>query len=252
MITSRTALIHFLMTSERFVARAARTAVRTVRELSIPAPRLVVSPMLQGVLATRALYYFGVRVFVCEPLFKAYCKEYGKNVHTGTFLHWVSGRGDIILGDNVLLDGKISINFGARHSERPVLKIGNNTGINHNVVITISKAVTIGSHCRVAGGVTIFDSPGHPTDPELRKAGQPPKAEDVKPVTIQDNVWVGRNAVICPGVTVGEGSVVSVGAIVMSDVPAYSLVAGNPARKIGVLPRVDAAADIQAKVALSM
>jgi acetyltransferase-like isoleucine patch superfamily enzyme len=61
-------------------------------------------------------------------------------------------------------------------------------------------------------------------------------------VTIEDNVWIGRNAVICPGVTVGEGSVVSGGAIVMSDVPPYSIVAGNPARKIGVLPRIDASA----------
>lgn len=236
------ALTHFLATSDNFVARAARKAVRTVRELSIPAPKIVVVPVLHGVLAARSMYYFGARVFVCEPLFKAYCKEYGENFHTGTFLHWVRGSGDIILGDNVLLDGKISINFGARHSERPVFRVGNNSGINHGSAITIAKSVTIGSHCRLAGGVTIFDSPGHPTDPELRKLGHPPRTEDVKPVTIEDNVWIGRDAVICPGVTVGEGSVVSGWSVVMSDVAPYSIVAGNPARKIGVLPRIDAAA----------
>ncbi len=204
-------------------------------------------PLLQAVLAVRELYYFGVRVFVCEPLFKGYCKEYGKNFHTGTFLHWVQGRGDIILGDNVLLDGKISFNFGARHTKHPTLRIGNNTRLSHNSTLTIAQALTIGNHCLLASGVVIFDSPGHPNDPKRRKAGEPPAAGDIKPVTIEDNVWIGRNAVIFPGVTIGEGSIVSTGAIVTSDVPPYSIVAGNPGRKIGTLPRHDDAAAAQTK-----
>jgi acetyltransferase-like isoleucine patch superfamily enzyme len=57
----------------------------------------------------------------------------------------------------------------------------------------------------------------------------------VKPVRIHDNVWIGRNAIVHPGVTIGEGSIVSAGAVVMSDVPPMSIVAGNPARKIGTL-----------------
>jgi acetyltransferase-like isoleucine patch superfamily enzyme len=126
--------------------------------------------------------------------------------------------------------------------ERPVLKIGNHTGINHMSSITIARSVTIGDHCRLAGQVTIMDSNGHPSDPIARKAGAPPNPEDVKPVVIEDNVWIGRGAVICPGVRVGEGSIVSAAAVVMSDVAPYSIVAGNPARKIGVLPRADAAA----------
>ena len=54
----------------------------------------------------------------------------------------------------------------------------------------------------------------------------------VKPVTISDNVWIGQRGIICPGVTVGEGAVVSAGSVVMTDVAPYTIVAGNPARRI--------------------
>ena len=206
-----------------------------MRAFSLPAPRLVFVPALHAVLAVRAAYYFVARVFVCEPLFKAYCREYGCNLHTGVFLHWVQGRGDIILGDDVIFDGKSSITFAARYCDRPTLRVGSNTGFNHNVTLVVGREITIGSHCRIAGGVAIFDVNGHPADPEARREGRPPSPEEVKPVRIGDNVWIGRNAIIHPGVRIGEGSIVSAGAVVMSDVPPLSVVAGNPARKIGVL-----------------
>jgi acetyltransferase-like isoleucine patch superfamily enzyme len=63
-------------------------------------------------------------------------------------------------------------------------------------------------------------------------AGSPTADEEVKPVVIEDNVWIGRAAIIMPGVTIGEGSIVAAGAVVMSDVPPNTLVLGNPARQI--------------------
>jgi acetyltransferase-like isoleucine patch superfamily enzyme len=201
----------------------------------VPAPRLIVRPALRLAVAIRSLYYFMARVFVCEPLFKAYCREYGRNLHTGVFLHWVKGRGDIIAGDDVTFDGKCSITFAARYCDRPTLRVGDRSGLNHNVSLVIGREISIGSDCRIASNVAIFDVSGHPADPDDRRAGLPPSPEEVKPVRICDNVWVGRNAIIHPGVTIGEGSIVSAGAVVMSDVPPRSVVAGNPARKIGVL-----------------
>ena len=225
----------FLATSTHPVARAARGVVRAIGSFSVPAPRLIVWPALRMAVAIRGLYYFMARVFVCEPLFKAYCAEYGRNLHTGVFLHWVEGRGDIIVGDDVTFDGKCSITFAARYCDRPTLRVGSRTGINHNVSLVIGREISIGSDCRIASNVAIFDVNGHPADPDARRAGLPPSPEEVKPVRICDNVWVGRNAIIHPGVTIGEGSIVSAGAVVMSDVPPRSVVAGNPARKIGVL-----------------
>src|SRR4029077_12661242 len=104
----------FLATSEHPVAKAVRQTVRQITSFSMPAPKAVWSPVLHGFLAAREAYYFGARVLVCEPMFKAMCKEYGKNLHTGSHLHYVIGSGDIIIGDDVTLDGKINIAFGAR------------------------------------------------------------------------------------------------------------------------------------------
>ena len=60
----------------------------------------------------------------------------------------------------------------------------------------------------------------------------PAEPEDVKPIAIGDNVWIGGYSVIFPGVTIGENSVVATGSVVTSDVPPNTLVAGYPARQI--------------------
>ena len=83
----------------------------------------------------------------------------------------------------------------------------------------------------------MFDSHGHPSDPQARLEDCAAPEAEVKPISIADNVWIGGRAVVFPGVTIGEGSVVSACAVVTTDVPAYSIVAGNPARRIGTLPQ---------------
>lgn len=225
----------FLATSDHGVARAARQLRRQVMAFTLPAPRPIVLPARWAFEAARETYYYGARVLVCEPIFKSYCKEFGKGVRTGNFIHFIVGKGDLIVGDNVLLDGKVNILFAARFSDCPTLRIGSGTGIGHECRLTIGKAITIGRDCRIASGVFIFDSNGHPSDPEARKQGLPPADSEVRPVTIEDNVWIGARAIISPGVTIGEGSVVSAGAVVLADVPPYTVVAGNPARRVTTL-----------------
>ena len=130
-------------------------------------------PLLTLFLAIPLDYYFIVRVFFCEPFFKAYCTKHGRGVHTGVFFHWIQGRGELIVGDNVLIDGKCSFTFAARFSDKPTLIIGDNSGIGHGCTFTIGKKIVIGRHCRIAGQAWIFDSPGHPADPIARMAGYP-------------------------------------------------------------------------------
>jgi acetyltransferase-like isoleucine patch superfamily enzyme/acyl carrier protein len=213
-------------------ARMLRWAYHRVRTLSLPAPAFLVRPLLAMFLALRALYYFLVRVFVCEPLFKAYCTKFGRGLRTGVYIHWVTGGGRLIIGDYVLVDGRCCFMFAVRYVETPTLSIGNHTIISHGCSLTVGREVSIGNHCLIASGVQIFDAPGHPTDPVLRKLGKPARPEDVRPIKIEDNVWVGRDSIVFPGVTIGEGSVVAVGSLVTSDVPPYTIVAGNPARVI--------------------
>lgn len=225
----------YFATSGNWKARAVRRAYRGVLEFSVPAPRVITVPVLTAVVGIRSAYYFLMRVFVCEPLFKAKCRSYGRNLHTGVFLHWVQGKGDIILGDNVTLDGRSNIFFAARFCERPTLRIGDNTGFGHACAFSVGKEIRIGSHCRFASYIAIFDSSGHPSEPIARMKGEPPKADDVKPVIIGDNVWVGTGCIIYPGVSIGDNSIVSAGSVVMSSVPANTVVAGNPARMVRTL-----------------
>jgi hypothetical protein len=82
----------------------------------------------------------------------------------------------------------------------------------------------------------MFDTSGHPVDAAARRAGQPVAPEEVKPIVIGDNVWIGRGSIIFPGVTIGENSVVSAGSAVLSNVPPNTLVAGYPARRVNLHP----------------
>jgi acetyltransferase-like isoleucine patch superfamily enzyme len=225
----------FLAMSDAPAARGVRAVYRALQRCGVPAPKPLVLPALWTFLAIRSLYYLGMRMFVCEPLFKAYCARHGKRLRTGVFVHWVEGAGDIVVGDDVWIDGKCSFTFAARFSERPTLVIGDGTGIGHNCSFTVAKQISIGRHCRIANDVWMFDSSGHPTDPEARLAGRPPAIEDVRPIRLGDNVWIGRGATIFPGVEIGDGSVVCAGAVVMSLVPSRTLVGGNPARALSVL-----------------
>jgi acetyltransferase-like isoleucine patch superfamily enzyme len=225
-------LYRSLAISDHWLASTARRLYRTILNFSIPAPRLIFKPLLWIVLATRETWYFVYRVFVCEPLFKAYCRQVGTNLHTGSSLHWVMGKGNIVIGDNITIDGQCYFLFAARFSEAPTLTIGDNSSIGHQCAFTVGKSIKIGKHCRIASGVVMFDSPAHPLDPEKRCAGLPPAPDDVRPVTIGDNVWIGTGVVIFPGVSIGNNSVVAPASIVMSDVSPNVMVAGNPARKV--------------------
>ena len=105
--------------------------------------------------------------------------------------------------------------------------IGDHTRIGlHNTIIG---PVDIGSHVNLAQGITVSALNHNFSDTQKRIDEQ---GVSTNPVTIEDDVWVGANAVILPGVTIGEHCVVAAGAVVTKDVPPHSLVAGVPAKVI--------------------
>lgn len=228
-------IYRYLSTSSDPIPKLVRRIRRGWHNFTLPAPKIIVLPMLWLFLALRHVYFTLFRLFVCEPLFKAYCKSYGKNVRTNVHIHWIQGKGDIIVGDNVEIRGKCSFTFAARFSDRPQLVIGNNTNIGHSSSITVGKSVEIGDHCLIASDVSIFDSSGHPSDPTARMANMPLSPDEVKPIKIGNNVWIGQRSIITPGVTIGDNSIVSAASVVIGDVPPNTIVAGYPARKIGAL-----------------
>jgi acetyltransferase-like isoleucine patch superfamily enzyme len=105
--------------------------------------------------------------------------------------------------------------------------IGDHTRIGlHNTIIG---PVTIGHHVHLAQGITVTALNHLFADPQLRIDEQ---GVATSPIVIQDDVWIGANAVILPGVHIGSHVVVAAGAVVNRDVPARSLVAGVPAKII--------------------
>lgn len=105
--------------------------------------------------------------------------------------------------------------------------IGDYTRIGlHNTIIG---PVTIGSHVNLAQGITVTALNHNFSDEEKRIDEQ---GISTIPVTIGDDIWIGANAVILPGVNIGNHSVVAAGAVVTKDVPPHSLVAGVPAKII--------------------
>lgn len=101
-----------------------------------------------------------------------------------------------------------------------VVTIGRGTYLNRNTEIVAFESVTIGENCKIARDVIVMDTDQHPIGNDELK---------IKPVTIEDRVWVGSRAIILKGVTLGHDSVIGAGAVVTKSVPPYSIVVGPSA-----------------------
>ena len=115
----------------------------------------------------------------------------------------------------------------------PVLKIGENCSFGAYSHITCTNAITIGNHCLTGKWVTISDNNHGDSSKEALQL--PPSQREMLskgPVIIEENVWIGDKATILSGVKIGKGAIVAANAVVTKDVPAYSVVAGNPAKII--------------------
>lgn len=114
------------------------------------------------------------------------------------------------------------------------IKVGKNFFANYNCTILDVAQVTIGDNCLFAPNVSIYTA-GHPLHPDSRNSAY----EYGIRVTIGDNVWLGGNVVVCPGVTIGSNSVIGAGSVVTRDIPEWCVAAGNPCRVIRKITEED-------------
>ncbi|MFY7953860.1 MAG: acyltransferase [Armatimonadaceae bacterium] len=134
------------------------------------------------------------------------------------------------VGRNVSILGPLRM-IG-NHDRASRLTIGDGAIVAPNVTIALDAPVTIGRKASIGPGVSLFTA-SHNIGFGSRRMDLQVAA---KPIVIEDGAWVGLQAIILPGVTVGHGSVVSAGAVVAKDVPPDTMVAGNPASEVGKLP----------------
>ena len=107
------------------------------------------------------------------------------------------------------------------------IEIGENFYANHNLVILDGAKVTFGDNCFVAPNCGFYTA-GHPLDAEIRKSG----LEDALPITVGNDVWIGGNVCVMPGVTIGDNVVIGGGSVVTKDIPSGVVAVGNPCRPI--------------------
>jgi acetyltransferase-like isoleucine patch superfamily enzyme len=143
----------------------------------------------------------------------------GASMYAGTMFD-VGRRGRVRVGDYSLLNG---------------------------AWIICENRIDIGEHVLISWNVVLMDSYRLPDDVEERRRElrrvplrSPRRLESLvsgRPVSIESNVWIGFDACVLPGVTIGRGAVVGARSVVYEDVPAFTVVAGNPAQVIRHLPR---------------
>jgi acetyltransferase-like isoleucine patch superfamily enzyme len=131
--------------------------------------------------------------------------------------------GAITIGPRLSVRGRTTrAELGTRH--RGTLTLGREVYLNQGASVVACERITIGDRVRIGDHAAIHDSDYHPVSADLPLR--------VRPIVIEDDVWIGRGAIIMPGVEVGRGSVVAAGAVVTRSMPERSLAAGVPARVI--------------------
>lgn len=114
------------------------------------------------------------------------------------------------------------------------IEVGKNFFANYNCTIIDVAKVKIGDNCQFAPNVSIYTA-GHPIHPVSRNS----LYEYGISVTIGDNVWIGGNTVIMPGVHIGSNTVIGAGSVVTKDIPDWVVAAGNPCRVIKEITEAD-------------
>jgi len=171
--------------------------------------------------------YLNFRQWYVQHFIAPRCVHLGN--HSTLMKPWyvnISGP-NIVIGDSVTMIGEraspVSIGVWGREPGQGSITIGNSVLLSPGIRISAADQIVIGDSVMMANGVYITDSDWHGIYDRTKRG------EEICPVHIENNVWLGDGAKVLKGVRIGENSIVGAGAIVSRDVPANVVVAGNPA-----------------------
>ena len=124
------------------------------------------------------------------------------------------------IGEGCYIEPPLHANWAGAH-----VHFGDNVYANFNLTLVDDTDIYVGDKVMFGPNVTVATA-GHPIDPELRYQAMQYNI----PVHIGENVWIGANSVVLPGVTIGDNSVIGAGSVVTKDIPANVVAVGNPCR----------------------
>ena len=128
------------------------------------------------------------------------------------------------LGPDAIVKPSLKCDYGTN------ISIGARTFVNYDCVLLDCNTIAIGEEVQIGPGVHIYTAT-HPLDAKTRRSGW----ESADPVRIGNGVWLGGGAIVCPGVAIGDNTVVGAGSVVTKDLPANVLAVGNPCRVVRAL-----------------
>lgn len=150
----------------------------------------------------------------------------GANVHIDKNVGFIRFPKNISVGSDVVVKEGTRI---CSCNNNAIVSIGNRTTIGYHNFVFASQSIVIGDDCLIAPFVYIVDS-NHQVE-RNRLINEQPNV--TAPIRIGNGVWIASNVTVLKGVTIGEGAVIGANSVVNSDVPAFEIWAGTPARKIG-------------------
>ena len=124
------------------------------------------------------------------------------------------------IGEGCYIEPPFHANWAGKH-----VHFGSNVYANFNLTLVDDTDIYVGDKVMFGPNVTVATA-GHPIDPELRYQAMQYNI----PVHIGENVWIGANAVVLPGITIGDNSVIGAGSVVTKDIPPNVVAVGNPCR----------------------
>lgn len=143
---------------------------------------------------------------------------------------------NIMVGSGSIIAGELLV-----FAHGGVIRIGEHCYVGESSRLWSAASIRVGDRVLISHGVNIFDSLTHPISPTARHAqfrsiareGHPREIDlGERPVSIDDDAWIGAGAIVLRGVEIGRGAVVAAGSVVTHAVPAFTIVGGNPARVI--------------------
>jgi acetyltransferase-like isoleucine patch superfamily enzyme len=161
---------------------------------------------------------------------KTYLRMLGGKIGRGTRMPRcrISWPHQLIIGEKCVLEPDICFKFDWYWKPGPNIVIGDRVFIGRGVEFNVQGRIQIGDDCLIASGCVFVDH-DHGMDRKRTMRGQ---RQDIRPIEIASNVWIGANAVILKGIEIGNGAVVGAGSVVTRSIPGNEIWCGNPARKL--------------------